>query len=380
MKQNIKVLIFHPALAPSRVDLFNALGFRFLLRVVFLRDNLLNQRFDQKKLRNKLAIDHKYLSKGFTVRARSFRFGIGKEIREFEPHVVVTHELSPVTLTTAIQKKIRSQQFRHVIWSADNFLMATGGSFARNLLKRLLLPVIDGLIVYTPDVANIYRKKLSYTGPIGQVPNIHKEASFFVVLQNSEEEAINTMQSYGLNGRRVILFVGRLSQEKRIDRLINAFAGIAARRKDTILVLVGDGRERPALEQLVQRLAIEDRVIFTGRHEGSSLAAWYLIGSLFVLTSEFEPFGAVVNESLLAGMPVLCSDRAGAKNLIKEGENGSVIAPEDTLPLQTEMLKWIDRSPPVSPAQLTEPRPSLMPLRFQDAVDAYARLLKEVGR
>ena len=66
----LRVLIFHPGLAPYRVDLFNALSLQCQLKLIFLRENLLNQQFDQAALGNQLVADYGYLTKGFTIRAR----------------------------------------------------------------------------------------------------------------------------------------------------------------------------------------------------------------------------------------------------------------------------------------------------------------------
>jgi glycosyltransferase involved in cell wall biosynthesis len=374
-----RVLIFHPALAPYRVDLFNELALRCRLKIIFIRDNLLNQKFDQSELRSRLFVDHEYLTTGFTVGARSFRFGVGERIRAFKPDIVISHELSPVTLAVNLRKRVSASSFRHVVWSADNSQMVKGDGVLRSTVRQWLLTRVDGLLLYTNEVADLYRLKFNYNRPIGVVPNVTDGGRFRELLSNSGADAAKAIQRHGLNDKRVVLYVGRLSREKRVDRIIQAFAAGELRSDNFVFVVVGDGGERAALEQLVAELDVGRHVVFAGRHEGAALAAWYRIAGAFVLASEFEPFGAVVNEALLAGIPVICSEMAGARVLIQEGKNGSVIDAADNVALCSHLLKWLRCSPALTTEPLSALRPSLMAVKFEDVVDSYVDLLRVVS-
>lgn len=86
------------------------------------------------------------------------------------------------------------------------------------------------------------------------------------------------------------------------------------------------------LRRQAEELHIIDSVFFVGKKEGEELMVFYNLGAIFVLPSTYEPFGAVVNEALLAGCYTLCSSCAGASCLIQEYKNGncfSVDNPED---------------------------------------------------
>lgn len=137
--------------------------------------------------------------------------------------------------------------------------------------------------------------------------------------------------------------------------------------------MVGDGPERAALEaRAAARAAARapGRVIFAGRLEGEALSAWYRCGTVFGLASSHEPYGAVVNEALLAGLPAVVSDRAGSQALVAPGRNGAVVDAADPAALDAALLGWLSREPPLDEPHLAAPRPSRMETTFDAAVDA----------
>ena len=212
------------------------------------------------------------------------------------------------------------------------------------------------------------------------VPIIQEEVLYRRQLERANEKVAQLIRGHHLIGRKVILFVGRLAQEKSLGRLINSFSHIPFEESDAVLVLVGDGLERQSLELLTHKLRIEDHVIFAGRLEHAALAAWYRIGSIFALTSSTEPFGAVVNEALLAGMPVVCSKEAGSKILIQNNINGFVVDPSSPEELSAAIELLLAKCHPISMAESTMVKPSLMPVQFSDSVDEYTRLLNRISK
>jgi glycosyltransferase involved in cell wall biosynthesis len=194
-------------------------------------------------------------------------------------------------------------------------------------------------------------------------------------LANARAAARREVDARGLMGKRVLLYVGRLAREKRVDRLIDAMPRIRSHLADAVLALVGDGPDRAELEARAGNQTGNGSVIFVGRAEGDALYAWYRLGSVFALASEYEPFGAVVNEALLAGMPAVCSDQAGARVLVSEGVNGAVVnaaAPDELI---AALTSWLAREPRLSTRQLDSVPPSRMLGTFTDAVDAYVAAL-----
>lgn len=370
-----RVLIFQPALAPYRLHIYNELVKYCTLKVIFLRENLLNQKFDQVKLRSELTVDYEYLTTGFTFLRRSVRFGIKRKINEFMPDVVVTVEYSPATLAVAMFRTLVSKRYAHVVWTDDNTESMHFDTPIRRALRNFIVPRAQGFIVVSKEAAEMYRYRYNARCAVGVVPIIQSETVFTRRLEQAGKTAQRLREHYGFAGKQIILFVGRFAAEKRIDRLIAAHARIRKAHPDAVLVLVGEGPEQENLRALATRLGVADIILFAGRHEGVELAAWYRVGDLFVLASASEPFGAVVNEALLAGMPVICSDKAGARELIRDDVNGEVVDASDEGVLSDALGRWLTRVSCTPANTANALRKSLMPIMFADAVHEFAGVI-----
>lgn len=127
---------------------------------------------------------------------------------------------------------------------------------------------------------------------------------------------------------RCLLFVGRLSEEKRVSVIIDAIAQTKTCWK---LKIVGDGELRDKIEQQVRDRALNDRVLFYGWQERPWEVAQEATG--LVLASEYEAFPLVAIEALACGLPVFSTPVDGIVELIKPGENGFLYARDDSAEL-----------------------------------------------
>lgn len=375
-----RILVFHPALAPYRVDMFNALARRCTLRLVFLSANVPNQAYDQQRLRGLLEVEPHYLLSGITLpggrTTRTLRLGFDDEIRRFRPDVVVTSEFGMATLSAIASRKLRGRSFALVVGTEDNPSSVGADTWLHGIGRSLLLPHADGVLTYSEEARGMYRQRFRATQPVGASPLVQSEQVILERLGRAGSEARKHAETLRLLGRRVILYVGRLAPEKRVDRLIDCVARIRPSVPDAVLALVGDGPERQRLMERAGRATSDGTVVFAGHQEAAALAAWYRLGSVFGLASEHEPFGAVVNEALIAGMPVVCSDRAGARVLVAAGKNGAVVDASRPEALDAAMIDWLRREPPLSSRQLETQRRSRMETSFDDAVTAYLDALE----
>lgn len=122
----------------------------------------------------------------------------------------------------------------------------------------------------------------------------------------------------GLSARSILLYVGRVSREKGLDLLVEAFAGLIDEGADLALVVIGDGPYRNEMEQALGRYP----ALFTGYLQGLELQIAYASADLFVFPSATDTFGNVVLEAQASGLPVIVSDAGGPRELMRAGETG----------------------------------------------------------
>ncbi len=142
----------------------------------------------------------------------------------------------------------------------------------------------------------------------------------------------------GIGGAVHIVFVGRISREKGVFALADAFRTLAATRPDVRLVMVGDG---PAREELARTLAGVP-VTFTGVLRGDDLATAYASGDVFCLPSGTETFGQVVLEAAASGLPVVTVAGGAAGELVREGVSGHVLPDRDPASLARVLGRLCD--------------------------------------
>lgn len=127
---------------------------------------------------------------------------------------------------------------------------------------------------------------------------------------------------------RQLIYVGSLIERKGLDLLLPAFAKAS---DDLRLVIVGEGQEKQALKEQIEKLQITERVVFMGYVEGEALRKLYHDSDVFILPTREDCFGLVILEAMCASLPVISSKYAdGAKDLLLPGENGYIVDPEDT--------------------------------------------------
>jgi glycosyltransferase involved in cell wall biosynthesis len=143
----------------------------------------------------------------------------------------------------------------------------------------------------------------------------------------ADREALRS--SLGLKkGRPIILYASKLIARKRPADLLEAYIRLSDNTQTPptpYLIFVGDGEARPELERRVAELGW-DSVKFLGFKNQTELPSYYDLCDVFVLPSEREPWGLVINEVMSAGCAAIVSDRVGCSaDLVRNGYNGYVV-------------------------------------------------------
>ncbi|MGN6318965.1 glycosyltransferase family 4 protein [Trinickia sp.] len=160
----------------------------------------------------------------------------------------------------------------------------------------------------------------------------------------SAERALAARSSARLDEAPVFLYVGRLSEEKAIGTLLDAFARVRKSRPNATLRIVGTGPQHDALHARAHTLHFGDAVQFVGSLQDEPLSNEYFGATCLVLPSYSEPWGLVVNEALSHGCPAVVSDRCGCMpELIVEGETGLSFPAGDVDALAQALLEATSR-------------------------------------
>ncbi len=261
-----------------------------------------------------------------------------KEIRKYNPDVILTSGYNDLALDLIVfLNKIKGKK---TIFQTDTTYFDKQRNLLKEFFKRNLLKIFD--YAFCVGTAQInYLKTLNFN-----IERIFKVSWYAVdseqilaAFSESFAKRINTIEKLNLMNKNFI-YAGRLSAEKNLKTLISAFKEVKNNGgKDWGLIIVGDGADREELEKIVRVQNIPN-VFFAGGVFWKDVPKYYALSDVFILPSLSEPWGLVVNEAMICGLPVIVSEKAGSAELIKENENGFIFNPNDKSGLISIMLKF----------------------------------------
>jgi len=178
----------------------------------------------------------------------------------------------------------------------------------------------DVVLASVPTVASLLRQ-YGVRARIEVTPSVGVETSEFEHGSPGE-----TRVRFGIPAAAPLLvYVGRLAQEKGIPLLLEAFAGLPT---DVWLLLAGDGPKRAALRAQAERLGIAPRVVFAGDQAHARVVEALFACDLFVFPSQTETMGLAVLEAMAAGRAVVAARSGPVADIVRDGETG-LLAPAD---------------------------------------------------
>lgn len=206
----------------------------------------------------------------------------------------------------------------------------------RRTAKRLFDATIGhGMLsgaAHVTAVSVAERKQLLHLGvpaaDISVIPNPVDISEF----SNVRRGAFRRRMQIG-DDERIVLYLGKLTPRKRLDTLVEAFAGLPA--SGTRLVIAGNdmgfGR---TLQKLIDRFGLQERTILTGLLTGHERLDALADADVVAYASELEVFGIVAVEALLCGTPVVVADDSGCGEVVTEVGGGLVVPPGDPVRLR----------------------------------------------
>jgi glycosyltransferase involved in cell wall biosynthesis len=128
-------------------------------------------------------------------------------------------------------------------------------------------------------------------------------------------------------GKRTLLFLGRIHPKKGLDRILNCLQFVKQSIPNVLLVVAGDGDAGYTryIRELVSALALDGQVLFAGRLEGELKWASFAAAELFLLPSRQENFAITVAEAMQMAVPVIITDKVNTWPYVKEARAGLVL-------------------------------------------------------
>lgn len=249
-----------------------------------------------------------------------------RALRGLRLDVVHTHSpflLGGVGLWVARSRRVPVAFTYHTLYGEYAHYTPVLGDLTRPLIVTYTTAYCnrcDTVLASVPGLADLLRRA-GVRVRIEVIPSVGVEPAEFESGSPGETRA-----RFGIPASAPLLvFVGRLAQEKGITLLLEAFAGLPP---DVWLLLVGDGPEREALRAHAGRLGIAPRVVFGGDQEHARVVEALGACDLFVFPSRTETLGLAVLEAMAAGRAVVAVRSEVIADLVRDGETGFLVAAE----------------------------------------------------
>jgi len=230
------------------------------------------------------------------------------------------------------------KQIPYIWWSLGR-IRANKPSILRksvNPLIRFLLNHSSAILGYSSFTKNFYSQEYK----------IKKDKIFVAYNCVDTDKTITDIEKFkpfiqkekeklGLFNKKIILFIGSFSKEKKIENLILAYELIKKQQPNTALLLVGDGETKEEIESLAKEKQLTD-VIFVGR-KIEDVSFYFLLGDIFVLPGEG---GLAINQAMIHGLPIVTVSADGTEiDMVLNDKNGYIVENNNILELAKAVVK-----------------------------------------
>lgn len=326
----MKITIIHNEMAPYRIPLFNRLGEKFDVNVIFGRKKEpkrlwkipTGQNFKWKVL-PAVRIGNNYVL--------NLPIGLFRTLKESDIILVADNvDIYPLVILSAIFAKLARKPL--VVWvgridteyikkiKKRNFII----QYIDEILKRFLYKLGDSFIVYSSKSREFLLKRGIRPHKIS-----HGTTQYYPeeLLQD-----VNVSQFAGQKSYLTVLALGYLEKRKGFEYLIQAVCGI----NEIKLKLAGTGKYEKILKEKAKNC---NNIQFLGYIDGKKKAIAYKEADIFVFPTLHDPWGFVVNEAFYYGLPVVITTSAGATDVVVHQKNGFIIKPKDYESIKKILIK-----------------------------------------
>lgn len=290
----------------------------------FMRVNAAHPQHVKEVLKTGIAYDSfKYISKDGEVtwvdmvgQSAIYEESVGKIAAVAEFDVIHAHDW--LTCRAGLRAKMVSGKplivHIHSI-EADRAGQAFGGNPLVREIEGVALMMADHIIAVSQHTKDgIVRE---YGIPADKIEVVHNSIDPDDLVPLDAANAYRYLEAMKALGYRVVVNIGRLSVQKGLTNLLQAFAKVAERAPKTFLLIVGSGEQYYELITMAAELGIGDKVLFTDFQRGKNWRDAFAIGDLFVMPSVSEPFGITPLEAIGYGTPALITKQSGVSEVLR---------------------------------------------------------------
>ena len=270
-------------------------------------------------------------------------FNVVPKLLAFKPEVIFTSAFSLWTLVALLFKLFFGSRVV-VLFDGVSPGVDYLNSGIRVFPRRIMSKLIDAFIANSQAGKKYLIETVwASDSKVCVQPYLVPDLSALNASRSEAKRSEQPADSLSLN-QPVFLFIGQIVSRKGIEFLLSACALLKEKnRKNFTLLIIGEGAERAALEQLTRQQGLEEHVQWLGAVEYNQLGAYFEQADVFVFPTLEDIWGMVVSEAMAFGKPVLCSKWAGATEVVIDGESGYVFDPYDVERLAALMDRFIEQ-------------------------------------
>ena len=185
------------------------------------------------------------------------------------------------------------------------------------------------LIVPTNKIYKLFKEKYKFEKNIHIIPTGIEVERFYT--ENQDEKEIENLRKLLKLNRKdfVILFVGRLAEEKNVEFLIHSQRELVNKHDNIKLIIVGDGPDKEKYEEYAKELKLDKNVIFTGKSAWKDMPYYYHVSDIFATASKTETQGLTVIEAMAANTVPVCMRDEAFQSMVTEDLNGLFFETEE---------------------------------------------------
>jgi glycosyltransferase involved in cell wall biosynthesis len=340
--QSVKLAIVHNTITPYRHPLFETLSQDLDLIVYYCSVKHSSRKWDLWP-RN---YDYKYkilprIPLKTPIGDQSLNFSIVKELVSNRPHVLILSDYTDPTtwlaLTVAKLLNIPLIYWTEGIKEPQSIL----GKISRPL-RTLFIKKSDSIIVPGRLSKNYVFSLGANAEKVFIAPNTIDNGLFIRISKELRSCKIELKNQLGFKDKVVLLYVGQLIKRKGVEYLLYTYEKLEQEQDNIALLIVGSGPSESFLKELAISLKIRNVKFIGSGLSSRELVQVFSIADLFVLPTQEDLWGFVINEAMACGLPIVATRASqAAQEMIRYGENGYVVKEADSVELYNALENLI---------------------------------------